>query len=70
MNIRPEFKVHILNESGKQKAHKIAQGCSELLDLFESLGVTGRELAQVRTDLENACFHAKRGMASLPENQE
>lgn len=70
MNIRPEFKVHMLNESGKKKATAMAERFSDMLDFLESCGVTGRDLAMVKTDLENACFHAKRGMASLPENQE
>lgn len=68
--IRPEFKVHTLNDNGKSKARVIAEAFSDLLAVIESYGVTGRDLAMTKTDLENACFHAKRGMASLPENQE
>ena len=68
--IRSEFQVHILNENGKAKARGIAERFSTLLDELENYGVTGRDLAMVKTDLENACFHAKRGMASLPEYQE
>lgn len=70
MNIRPEFKVHMLNEAGKKKAAAIAEGFTILLDGIEAKGVTGRDLALVKTKLEEACFHAKRGIASLPENQE
>lgn len=70
MNIRPEFKVHMLNESGKRKARQLAEGFSILLDGVEAAGVTGRDLALVKTKLEEACFAAKRGMASLMENQE
>lgn len=70
MNIRPEFQVHMLNENGKRKAREIAEGFSILLAGVEALGVTGRELALVKTKLEEACFFAKRGIASLPENQE
>ncbi len=69
MNIRPEFKVHMLNESGKAKAASIAEGFSILLDGLERNGVTGRALALVKTNLETACFNAKRGIAELPENQ-
>lgn len=70
MNIRPEFQVHMLNDRGKARAQEIASACSDALNRIEACGVTGRELAQTKTDLENACFHAKRGMASLIENQE
>ncbi len=68
--MRPEFKVHMLNESGKKKAAAIAEGFSILLDGLEAQGLTGRDLALVKTKLEEACFVAKRGMASLIENQE
>lgn len=68
--IRPEFQVHMLNESGKQKALEIAKTFSAVLDVMEMKGVTGRDLTLVKTKLEEACFVAKRGMASLPENQE
>lgn len=68
--MRPEFKVHMLNESGKKKASAIAEGFSILLDGLEAQGLTGRDLALVKTKLEEACFVAKRGMASLIENQE
>lgn len=70
MNIRPEFQVHMLNESGRKKAATIAEGFSILLDGLEGTGLTGRDMALVKTKLEEACFVAKRGMASLPENQE
>ena len=70
MNIRPEFSVHMLNDSGKAKARSIASAFSDLLDAVEATGCTGRDLALVKTKLEEACFCAKRGVASLPENQE
>lgn len=70
MNVRPEFKVHKLNAKGAQVAHAIAQAFSELLDKIEAHVPPGRSLALVKTDLERACFNAKRGMAELPENQE
>lgn len=68
--IRPEFSVHMLNESGKKKAAAIAEGFSLLLNNLEASGVTGRALALVKTHLETACFNAKRGIAELIENQE
>ena len=69
-DIRPEFQVHMLNENGKAKAVGIAAAFSDLLSDLENYGVTGRDLALVKTKLEEACFVAKRGMASLPEYQE
>lgn len=68
--IRPEFKVHMLNDAGKTKAHALALVFSSALDQIESAGVAGRDLALVKTKLEEACFCAKRGIAALPENQE
>ncbi len=68
--MRPEFKVHMLNEKGKEKAREIAEDFSVLLDNIEACGVTGRDLALVKTKLEEACFHAKHSMASRIENQE
>ena len=69
--IRNEFKVHMLNEKGKHKASELAEEFSQLLNNVESIcGSAGRELALVRTHLEQAAFYAKRAMASQPENQE
>ena len=68
-DIRPEFTVHMLSESGVTEARTHAEGFSALLDGVEALGVTGRRLALVRTHLEDACFQAKKGIAELPENQ-
>lgn len=70
MIVRPEFQVHMLNEQGKSKALALAALFSDLLDAVERRGVTGRELAIVKTKLEEACFFAKKGIASLTENQE
>ena len=70
MNIRPEFAVHMLNTSGKEKARALAESFSDLLNFVEGVGVTGRNLALVKTKLEEACFVSKRGIAELIENQE
>lgn len=70
MNIRPEFKVHMVSTLGRGKCESVAEGFSILLDGLEGLGITGRDLALVKTKLEEAAFFAKRGVASLPENQE
>lgn len=69
--IRDEFKVHMLNEEGKKKAEEIAVSFSNCLREIESMcGKEGREIAIVRTKLEEACFFAKRAMASKKENQQ
>lgn len=68
--MRSEFQVHMLNEQGKAKAAAIAEVFSEALDKLEKLDVDGRELALVKTKSEEACFFAKRSMASKAQNQE
>jgi len=68
--IRPEFQVHMLNDSGKTQATQIAEVLSEALNKLEALVGPGRELVIVKTKLEEACFFAKRGMASKPDNQQ
>ena len=70
--IRPEFDVHILSEGGKVKAREIAATFSGLLTALEHpdlCGKDGRDMAIVRTKLEEACFFAKRGMAAQKANQ-
>jgi hypothetical protein len=62
-----EFKVHILNEAGIQKAQELGGKFDEFLtnlDLNKD-----RYGAIVRTKLEEACFFAKKSLASKPENQ-
>lgn len=69
-DIRPEFAVHILNEEGIQKAKDIAFLFSEFLDKLESyIGPPGREVAIVKTKLEEAGFFAKKAMSRLQENR-
>lgn len=64
------FQVHILNDVGIEKAKKIAICFDDLLvDLEQTCGVDGREMAIVRTNLEQACFFAKKAMANRVENQ-
>lgn len=68
--IRSEFDVHMLNETGIEKAKKVALSFSQLLDDVELIcGKDGREMAVVRTKLQEAAFFAKRAMAVNPENQ-
>jgi hypothetical protein len=65
----PLFEVHKLNETGMQKAQQIAGSFSGLLGELELICGQGREIAIVKTKLEEACFFAKKAMASVPENQ-
>lgn len=66
----PLFKVHMLNAEGKRLALEISCMFEDLLLGTTSICGTGREMAIVRTKLEEACFFAKKAMASLPHNQE
>lgn len=71
MKVRNEFTVHMLNDQGKKKAVAIAEEFSAALTLLEALcGKDGREMAIVRTKMQEAAFYAKRAMAMNPENQQ
>lgn len=68
--IRSEFDVHMLNEEGVAKARAIAETFTTVLDALETqCGADSREMAIVRTKLQEAAFFAKRAMAVRPENQ-
>lgn len=68
---RSEFAVHLLNDDGKNKAGVLGDLFSHLLNEVEQVvGTTGREIAIVRTKLEEASFFAKKAMAVRPENQQ
>lgn len=69
--IRSEFSVHMLNDAGIEKAEQIAFCFSLALEELEQLCGPGdsRELAIVRTKMQEAAFFAKRAMAIRPENQ-
>jgi hypothetical protein len=68
--IRSEFDVHMLNDEGIAKACAIALLFTRTLDGLEAaIGADGREMAVVRTKLQEAAFFAKRAMAMRPENQ-
>jgi hypothetical protein len=68
--INPLFQVHLLNEDGKNKAAIIAKLFDSFLsDLSDMTGTDGREIAIVRTKLEEAYFFAKKAMESNPANQ-
>lgn len=72
-----EFAVHMLNDGGKDKAKAIAAAFDHLVDLLTTPATLddqtvicppGRETAIMRTKLEEACFFAKKAMASAPGN--
>lgn len=68
---RAEFAVHLLNDLGKDRAGLIAEEFTILLNHLELInGTSGREMAIVRTKLEEAAFFAKKAMAVRPENQQ
>jgi hypothetical protein len=66
----PEFEVHRLNEAGMAKAVQIAGDFSSLLGSLTTICPAGREMAIVRTKLEEAAFFAKKAMAKEPANQQ
>lgn len=69
MTIQSElFKVHILNDSGKEKANLIAESFDGLIIYLSKLCPANREFSIVKTKLEEACFFAKKSMASMNEN--
>lgn len=71
MAIRDEFRVHRLNSDGMDAAEEIAFHFSGFLTEMERLcGTAGREMAIVRTKLQEANFWAKRAIAVRPELQE
>jgi len=64
------FEVHKLNEKGQGLAKAIAGEFYGFLCSLEGMcGKEGREMAIVRTKLEEACFFAKKAMANQKENQ-
>lgn len=66
--IHEAFAVHMLNDAGKAKAREISQRFNTLLAHMEPIGVDGRHLAIVTTKLEEACFFAKKSIASKAAN--
>lgn len=75
--MHPQFEVHLLNALGIEKAKGIAEHFDKFLTELESKycgtaddsGNT-RELAIVKTKLEEACFFAKKAMAKNKINQQ
>jgi hypothetical protein len=62
--MRKEFRVHMLTDEGKAKAVALAATFETALTEIERVCPEGRELAIVRTKLEEACFFAKKAMAN------
>lgn len=74
------FEVHMLNDQGKAKAKALAEAFDALLTKTTEIMRSGegpnpdnsnraRYEALVATKLEEACFFAKKGMASQESNQ-
>ncbi len=62
--------VHRLNAAGLLVAGRLAEAFSDFLTKLESeCGKEGRDMALVRTKLEEASFFAKRAIAVKPEHQ-
>ncbi len=69
--IRDEFQVHMLNDTGVARARDIGKLFSAFLTNLEAqCGANGREMAIVKTKLQEAAFFAKRAIAVCPENQQ
>lgn len=66
------FAVHMLNDDGKKKAAAIADAFSSLVESLEAndIATDGRLRALVMTKLEEACFFAKKAMATNLKNQQ
>lgn len=72
MKVHPLFQVHLLNDIGKAHANDLAERFTGLLEFIEEVGAYGdpRDLALAKTKLQEACFFAKRAMATAHENQQ
>lgn len=68
MDIRSEFSPVLLNASGSSEVHDVAEVFSKLLDYLEQIAPQCRDLSLAKTNLETACFFAKRAVARKPEN--
>jgi len=59
-----EFEVHKLNDKGMRLATEIAAIFDGCLNQLSTYCAPGREWSLVRTKMEEACFFAKKAMAS------
>lgn len=70
VEVRNEFQVHRLTEEALRLAQSLAVQFTICLNSVEALvGHDGREMAIVRTKLQEAAFYAKRALAVRKENQ-
>jgi len=65
------FKTHVLNEEGTRRAKAVGESFDALLDRMIELTADGdpRCIAVMRSNLEVACFYAKKAIAISPVNQ-
>lgn len=70
MQIHKLFTVHKLNQDGFAKAEALAEEYSRLARFLEENIPEGRERSIALTNLQDSAFHAKRGIAEIPANQE
>lgn len=68
--MNPEFEVHKLNSIGLTTAKAIANAFDDLLEDLKLYCAPSREFSIVKTKLEEACFFAKKAIATKSENQE
>lgn len=66
-DVDPLFRVHKLNADGLERAQKLAEGFSALLEQVAAGLPASRELSLAKTHLEEACFYAKKALAPLYE---
>jgi len=67
---RQTFRYHRLNARGISITTEIGELFGDLAERLDELVPVGREKALVMTQLETACFFAKKGVALQDENQD
>lgn len=61
--MRPEFRIHTLDDDGQAMARDIAEGFDALLAMLETVCLPSREFSLCKTKLEEACMFATKSMA-------
>lgn len=72
------FAFHKLNEDGQKKSRQIAEEFQKLFDRLLVIvgggnlpdGIGSREFIECKSKLEEACFYAKKAMATQDRHQE